>query len=242
MSTYDNSSWDRSPADAASSRPAEGELSPANAIRVAVEVEALRSGGLASLGAGPYVLEIGFGRGELLLAAAAEDPQRTFVGLEISRKRVRKMARRVERAELSNVRLLHAPAQYVLERALPAKCLEECWIHCPDPWPKRRHHGRRLIQARTAELLARVLEPGGRLYLSTDDPAYAEWIDGVFSRQPAFANLFAPHRWSWEAPARPRTGYEEDWIADGRAIAYFAYARRDAGEPHVASQPAREHP
>jgi len=200
--------------------------SEASSAPIVVEVEELRKRGPAWLSANPLVLEIGFGRGELLLEVAAERSDRGFLGLEISRKRVRKMERRVARAELENVHLVHAPAQYVLERVLPAGSLAECWIHCPDPWPKRRHHGRRLIQPAVAALLVRVLAPGGRLRLSTDDLPYAEWMQKVFSAQPALVNRASSGAWSWQAPERRRTGYEEDWIADGRRIAYFDYECR----------------
>lgn len=195
------------------------------ALSAVAPVEAVREGGLAQLGPAPYVLEIGFGRGEILLAAARERPDTTFLGLEVSRKRVAKMARRVERAELRNVRLLHAPAEYVLERVLPGAVLSECWVHCPDPWPKKRHHRRRLIQAPAVRELARVLQPGAPLHVSTDHEGYAEWIDAVLAAEPGLRNLHAPAPWATEPPARPRTAYEQEWIAEGRRIAYFAYAR-----------------
>lgn len=195
-----------------------------------IEVERVRALGLASAGPPPYVLEIGFGRGELLLTTAREHPERTFIGLDISRKRVLKMERRVIRAELPNIRLLHAPAQYVLERVLPEASLMECWIHCPDPWPKKRHHRRRLLQPSVASELARVLAPDGRLLLSTDHEPYAEWIHAVLAGEPRFETLFPGARWSWDPPERPRTAYESEWIAEGRRIAYFSY-RRVAEEP-----------
>jgi tRNA (guanine-N7-)-methyltransferase len=100
----------------------------------AVEGEELRERGLkAVLGAERIVLELGFGRGELLLDLATASPARVFLGVEISRKRVEKMARRAEKLGLANLFLLHAPAEYALERVLPPSCVEELWINCPDP-------------------------------------------------------------------------------------------------------------
>jgi len=205
------------------SDPAAAALSPF------IEVEQLRELGPAHFGPSPFVLEIGFGRGELLLTLAPQQPARTFFGLEISRKRVLKMERRIQRAEVANIRVMHAPAQYVVERVLPSGSLSECWIHCPDPWPKKRHHRRRLIQPAFVAELVRVLAPGGRLYLSTDHPGYAEWMYEVLSQAPGLRTLTPEDRWSSVPPERPRTAYEEEWIADGRRIAYFAYERLPDG-------------
>lgn len=206
------------------SDPIDAPLSPV------VEAEFLLERGLGVLGPGPFVLEIGFGRGELLLATAAEQPQRFFLGVEVSRKRVLKMERRVRRAGLANVGLVHCPAEYLLERVLPARSIDECWIHCPDPWPKKRHHRRRLLQPHTARLIAGILAPGATLRMSTDHPAYAEWIHEVLASTPELENRGGSDPWSAPAPDRPRTAYEEEWIADGRSIAYFSYVRRAGGD------------
>src|SRR4030095_10168933 len=99
--------------------------------------EELRERGLkAVLGAEQIVLELGFGRGELLLDLASARPARVFLGVELEHKRVEKMARRAEKLALANLFLLHAPAQYALERVLPPACVEELWIHVPRPSPK----------------------------------------------------------------------------------------------------------
>jgi tRNA (guanine-N7-)-methyltransferase len=193
-----------------------------------VETEALRRDGLAAwLGPPPRVLEIGFGRGELLLASAADQPERSFLGVEVSRKRVEKMARRVVRAELPNLRLVRGRAEDVLEQALSDASFALCWLHCPDPWPKKRHHRRRFFQAGSVAQLARVLEPGARLLASTDDLEYAHWIARVMSAAPEFENLCAPEPWSLRPPAERRaTAYEAEWLAEGRSLAYFHYRRR----------------
>jgi tRNA (guanine-N7-)-methyltransferase len=197
---------------------------------VQLEVAELQERGLADcLGAGERVLELGFGRGELILALAEAQPERRFLGVEISRKRVAKLARRVERLELPNVRLLHSTAELVVERALPAGQIDECWINCPDPWPKKRHHRRRLFQPAFVDRLARVLRPGAILHASTDDAPYAQWIGGVLSAGADLENLHAPAEWADEPPDRPVTAYEREWLALGRRIAYFEYRRLPEG-------------
>ena len=191
-----------------------------------VSGEELRERGLkAVLGAERIVLELGFGRGELLLDLASENPDRTYLGVEISRKRVEKMARRAEKRALANLFLLHAPAEYALERALPPSCVEELWINCPDPWPKKRHWRRRLIQPPLLALCARALAPGARVHLSTDHEGYRDWIAEALAGQTQLVNLHAPAPWVAERPARRETAYEAEWRAEGRAIAYFDYRR-----------------
>ncbi len=202
---------------------------PPEALAVLLDLEPLRREGPAlCLGAGPLVLEIGFGRADLLMALAPARPEARFLGVERSRKRVLKAARRVARAGLGNVRLVCSSAETLLADALPEAALAECWIHCPDPWPKRRHRGRRLFQPGLVAALERALGPGGRLFASTDDPPYARWIDEALRAAPGLSNAHAPHPWSDAPPPRPATAYEREWLAAGRAIAYFEYRKRDA--------------
>ena len=199
-------------------------------LSLLVEAEELRERGLAAyLGPGPIVLEIGFGRAELLMALAEREPARRFLGLEVSRRRAEKAAKRVERRGLTNVRLLHAPAEYVLERVLPARSVEECWINCPDPWPKKRHHKRRLLQPAFLRHLVGTLVERAELHVSTDHRAYAEWIHQVLSGTSGLRNLHGPRAWSEQAPGRPQTAYEEEWRAEGRRLCYFDYAKQEGG-------------
>lgn len=196
-------------------------------LNVALEAEALREAGLAAcFGARPVVLELGFGRAELIQQLAAADPARGYLGVEVSRKRVAKAARRMARAGIANARVVHATAEFVVERALRDASICECWINFSDPWPKKRHFGRRLFQPAFVKHLAAVLEPGARLHAATDHPGYALWIDDVLRGEEDLENLHAPRCWSESAPSRPRTAYEEAWLAEGRRIAYFEYRKR----------------
>jgi tRNA (guanine-N7-)-methyltransferase len=192
-----------------------------------VGAEELRERGLAdAVGPPPVVLEIGFGRGEVLLEMAVRWPEASFLGVEVSRKRVEKTARRVARAALANVRLVSCPAEYLLERVLPPTSIAECWINFPDPWPKKRHHKRRLIRPDVVVLLVRALEPGAVLHVATDHEGYAEWIDGVLSRARGLENLHAPQPFARERPAaRSESRYEAEFRAEGRPLHYFAYRR-----------------
>ncbi len=197
------------------------ELSPL------LEAEQLIQDGLAKcLGSPRIVLEIGFGRAELIMEQAEAHPDRVYLGIEVSRKRVVKAGRRIEKRGLTNIRLVNSTAEFVLDRALPEACVSECWINCPDPWPKKRHFKRRFIQKPMVERLTRVLAPGGILHLSTDHEGYAGWIDAALLSAPGLENLHQPCPWSGQPPARGRTAYETEWLAEGRSIVYFDYVRR----------------
>jgi tRNA (guanine-N7-)-methyltransferase len=194
---------------------------------VALEAEALGEAGLeACFGERPVVLELGFGRAELIQALATADPARGYLGVEVSRKRVAKAARRMGKAGLENVRVVHANAEFVVERALPEASICECWINFSDPWPKKRHFRRRLFQPEFVEGLCVVLAPGAVLHAATDHAGYALWIDDVLRGASRLENLAAPRQWTGSAPARPTTAYEAEWLAEGRRIAYFEYRRR----------------
>lgn len=177
------------------------------------------------------VLEIGFGRGEFLIDLAARAPEVAHVGVEVSWKRVLKMARRLARSELANVRLVHGAGQQVVAEAFGPGSLEAVWINFSDPWPKKRHHGRRLVQPALVAALAERLRPSGVLHVATDDVGYAEHIDAVLAAEPRLANAFAPARWRREVPGRTPTAYELAWRAEGRPLHFWEYRRVDAPEP-----------
>ena len=173
----------------------------------------------------PLVVEIGFGRGEFLMDLAAREPATAFVGIEYSFKRVLKMARRLARTQLRNVRLVEAPAQEVLRDAIADASVSCFWINFPDPWPKKRHFKRRLLQKDVVGLLARRLAPGGVVQVATDHAGYAEWIDEVLDHQPGLANRYAPDPFRPAAPGRTTTACEAEWRALGRPLYFFCYER-----------------
>ena len=170
-------------------------------------------------------VDLGFGRGELLLDLASAEPRAAFLGVEYSYKRVLKLARRLARTPLRNLRLVCATAEAIVEGRLPDGFVHAFWINFPDPWPKKRHHRRRLIQPAFVAQLARRLEPGGALHVATDHPGYAEAIAEVLAAEPLLENVHAPDAWRAEPPARCATAYELEWRALGRACRYFSHRR-----------------
>jgi len=205
-----------------------------------VTVEEVREKGFAALFAPDLapdlaaplrlVVEIGFGRGEFLRALAAEAPGTAHVGVEQSAKRVLKLARRIARTDEHNIRLLCAAGEEVVREAIAPESVSTFWINFSDPWPKKRHHGRRLIQAGLVRQLAHRLTPDGVLEIATDHRDYARHIDAVLRAEPLLVNTNAPEPFLREVPGRMCTAYEEMWRAEGRALHFWTYRRADAVE------------
>ena len=137
------------------------------------------------------VAEIGFGNGDNLLALAESRPAVDFLGIEVHRPGVGRLLLRLQERALSNVRLLCRDAVEVLERDLDRPCLDEILILFPDPWPKKRHHKRRLIQPALVALLADRLKDGGALHLATDWEPYAAQMLETLSAEPRLRNVAA---------------------------------------------------
>ncbi len=180
-----------------------------------------------ALASAPLVVEIGFGRGEFLVDLATQAPEVAHLGVEYSTKRVLKLTRRVARLPLENLRLLRARGESVVEDLLCAASVATFWINFPDPWPKKRHIRRRLIQPRLVALLADRLIPGGQLHVATDHQGYAEQIDAVLAAEPQLVNVYAPDAWRSEVPERLPTAYELEWRAEGRPLHFWHYCRRE---------------
>ena len=134
-------------------------------------------------------LEIGFGGGEHLAALAAAHPEVGLLGVEPFINGVAKLLRAIEDRGLGNVRILMDDARLLL-KALPGDSIERAFVLFPDPWPKLRHHKRRIVNTETVAELARVIRPGGELRLATDDPDYARWM---------LAAMLAERRFAWLA-------------------------------------------
>ncbi|PZO56244.1 MAG: tRNA (guanosine(46)-N7)-methyltransferase TrmB, partial [Alphaproteobacteria bacterium] len=160
------------------------------------------------------VLEIGFGGGEHLVAQASAHPEQRFIGVEPFLNGVASCLRHVEEANVSNVRIHNGDARDVIAR-LPDASLDLCYILFPDPWPKARHHKRRLIQAEFLDELARVLKPGGEVRFATDWANYAEWTLEQFTRDARF-RWTAERAEDWRSPwpGHVTTRYEAKKLGD----------------------------
>lgn len=168
----------------------------------------------------PRTLEIGFGNGDALLDHAAAHPEEDCLGVEVHEPGVGHCLLGIEARALCNVRLLRRDAVEVLQRQIAPGALRRVHIFFPDPWHKKRHHKRRLVQPPFVALLARALEPGGVVHLATDWPPYAEHVEAVFAAEPAFAMLA-----DGEAQ-RARTRFEARGERLGHPIRDMHFGRR----------------
>lgn len=173
----------------------------------------------------PRVLEIGFGAGEHLLARAAAEPQHDFIGIEVHRPGVGRLLREAENAGLGNLRVAAADAVEVLRDGVPAAALDELVLYFPDPWSKKRHHKRRLVQPEFAALAARVLKPGGVWRLATDWADYAEHMRAVLDAAPDFENLAGAAGYVERPGSRPPTRFERRGERLGHAVFDLLYRR-----------------
>mgnify|MGYP006288490317 CR=1 FL=1 len=170
--------------------------------------------------AAPVWLEIGFGNGDALRRVAARHPEVNCVGIEVHRPGIGHLLRELAEEGLDNVRVIRDDAAEVLRDDVGDGALTRVLVFFPDPWPKKRHHKRRLIQPGFAAELARVLAPGGVLHLATDWTDYAVHMRSVLDAQPAL--VAAPEA----ADERPRTRFEARGERKGHAVQDLIYRRR----------------
>ncbi len=172
----------------------------------------------------PVILEIGFGMGETTAAIAAAHPERDFLGLEVHGPGVGALLNRVDAAGLTNVRVIQHDAVDVVAHMIPPASLAGIHVYFPDPWPKKRHHKRRLLQPSFVHALAQRLAPGGYLHAATDWDDYAQEILATLSAEPMLANTvpdFAP-RPAW----RPLTKFEARGLQLGHGVRDLVFRRR----------------
>ncbi len=170
----------------------------------------------------PLVVEIGSGAGDALVAGALARPDLDLVALEVWRPGIGHTLAKMEQsagAALPNVRVVEADAQVALRTMLAPGSVHEVWTFFPDPWPKARHHKRRIVGPELAATVLRLLEPGGVWRLATDWTDYAEAMREVLDADPRL-RLVSTDR----APLRPVTRFERRGVAEGRTITDLAYA------------------
>jgi tRNA (guanine-N7-)-methyltransferase len=170
-------------------------------------------------GDSPVVLEIGFGMGDLTAAMAAADPGRGYLGVEVHTPGIGNLLALVKDQGLTNVRVAHGDAMELVHRIAPG-ALDAVHVFFPDPWPKARHHKRRLIRPGNVALLRDRLRPGGLLHCATDWPHYAEAMAEVLAADPGLEPAGA------DRAGRPETKFERRGTLAGRPIADLRFQRR----------------
>ena len=175
----------------------------------------------------PKFLEIGFGMGEGTAQIAAAHPHNDYLGIEVHTPGVGGLLRLIEAQQLRNIRIIRHDAVEVLQHMIAPRSLDGVHIFFPDPWPKKRHHKRRLIQPLLVGLLASRLRKGGYVHVATDWEDYAAQVLQVLSGEPALENTapdYAPR------PAyRPLTRFETRGLKLGHGVWDIVFRRRQAG-------------
>lgn len=164
----------------------------------------------------PKILEIGFGMGESTAIIAQSHPENDYLGIEVHTPGVGSLLNQIEQHGLTNLRIIQYDAVAVLQHMLPAACLDGVHIFFPDPWPKARHHKRRLIQPAFVARLCNHLKPGGYIHVATDWEEYAVQILQVLSQEQQLSNTAADY-----APRpdyRPLTKFEQRGIKLGHGV------------------------
>jgi len=173
----------------------------------------------------PLAVEIGFGMGSATAAIAAAAPHVDFVGIEVHPPGVGALLQRIDEQKLDNVRIVQHDAVEVLESMIAPSSLAAIHVFFPDPWHKKRHHKRRLIQPPFVRLLSSRLAPGATLHCATDWLPYAEQMLAVLGAEPTLANAagdgFAPR-----PPSRPLTKFEQRGLDRGHGVRDLVFTRR----------------
>lgn len=163
----------------------------------------------------PVTLEIGFGMGDSLAEQAATNPGKNFVGVEVHQPGVGHLLMCAESQEITNIRIFSEDSVLVLDQAIPDHSLDRVQVFFPDPWPKKRHHKRRLVNAAFVRKITSKLVPGGCLHFATDWVPYAEEVEMLLADHPQFERC--------EPPGRPETKFERRGIKLGHEVRDLAW-------------------
>jgi tRNA (guanine-N7-)-methyltransferase len=173
----------------------------------------------------PRILEIGFGMGDATAQVAAAAPGTDFIGIEVHQPGVGALLKRIGEMQLSNIRILRHDAVEVLQQMVPSGTLAGVHVWFPDPWHKKRHHKRRLIQPAFAALVASRLAPGGYLHCATDWQHYAEQMLEVLSAEPALTNQAQGGGYVPRPAWRPLTKFENRGLQLGHGVWDLLFSR-----------------
>lgn len=184
-----------------------GEFVPADYFRKLDPAEICRDGR-------PLEVDLGCGDGSFLREMARHYPDRDFLGVERLLGRVRKVCKKLTRDGLENARVLRLESQYVVEWLLPEAAVSRLHLLCPDPWPKLRHHRRRLVQVEFLEAVRRALVPGGEFLFMTDHEEYFRWAEGKVADHGGFE----PLPWDEDSFFYPKTDFQRLWESEGKSM------------------------
>jgi len=184
----------------------------------------------------PLALEIGCGTGHFVLERAHKQPETNFLAIDIYNKGCLKTCKKIDEAGVQNVRVMRVEARWLLDKGLQPESLSAVYINCPDPWPKKRHWSRRLVNREFLLNLAQHLKPGGDFFFSTDFDNYAESVAEQIRDLNGYHNMLQDE-WTHYLADYPISKYMQRFLDKGQQIYYMHY-KRDAGVPrHLLPSP-----
>lgn len=172
----------------------------------------------------PLEIDLGCGDGKFLVEMAQHFPKRNFLGIERLLGRVRGVSRKIEQLGLKNAKVLRLESQYTLEWLLEKNSISRLHLLCPDPWPKARHHKRRLVQEPFLKALEQALCHNGELLFKTDHPEYHEWVCEEMQAYGRYTALEWPEPPSANALFYPKTDFQLHWESQGKPIHRLRFA------------------
>ena len=173
----------------------------------------------------PVIVEIGFGNGESLAEVAEQHPQNNYIGIEVHRPGVGSLLLRLEEKKLSNVRVLCHDASEIIGGQIPDHSLDAVYLFFPDPWPKKKHHKRRIVQPVFVQQIRQKLKVGGQFHLATDWQNYAEHMMAVLSAADGFSNVAGPGNYAVKPEYRPETKFERRGLNKGHGVWDLVFRR-----------------
>ena len=173
----------------------------------------------------PLNLEVGFGVGNFIIEMGIREPDENFIGMDFYHKGIRKVITRINKYQVENARIVYGDAKEKIPLLFNNEELSRVYINFPDPWPKKRHHKRRLIKPAFIKSLAEKLKLGGEIHLATDYESYALEILGFFEKEPMLRNKNGPGVFLPQKEGAPKSKYEKKFINAGERIFYLEFTK-----------------
>ena len=173
----------------------------------------------------PLNLEVGFGVGNFIIEMGIREPDENFIGMDFYHKGIRKVISRIDKYQINNARIVYGDAKEKIPLLFSNEELNRVYINFPDPWPKKRHHKRRLIKPTFIKVLAEKLTPGGVIHIATDYEAYALEMMSFFEKEPILKNKNGPSVFLPQKEGTPKSKYEKKFINAGERIFYLEFEK-----------------
>jgi len=173
----------------------------------------------------PLNLEIGFGVGNFIIEMGIREPNENFIGIDFYHKGIRKVITRIAKYEICNARIVYGDAKEKIPLLFAPEELNRVYINFPDPWPKKRHHKRRLIKPDFIKVLVEKLKFGGEIHIATDHETYAMEILDFFEKDRLLKNKNGLGTFLFQKEGIPKSKYEKKFISAGERIFYLEYKK-----------------